>query len=169
MEYLRQYFPLQDINSVIRLFGDQLKSTEPNVAVLSLVCGFIEHHLTCKPSNDNLGPFHHDSFPVFEFDEFCRMYNQYLELIKLKLSHLDVRLKENSSDLRADCAIEDGGDKRCEGETEKDVDPASTWPTSREAVKAIADFIWSQLSTSYFKDRPHIQNVYSFLNGEYFC
>lgn len=38
-------------------------------------------------------------------------------------------------------------------------------PATREMVTGIADLVWSCLSKSYFKDRPHIQNLYSFLTG----
>ena len=40
-------------------------------------------------------------------------------------------------------------------------------PTTREFVIDVADLVWSCLSKSYFKDKPHIQNLYSFLTGEY--
>lgn len=38
-------------------------------------------------------------------------------------------------------------------------------PATREFVTDVADLIWSCLSKSYFKDKPHIQNLYSFLTG----
>lgn len=34
----------------------------------------------------------------------------------------------------------------------------------RGAIKVIADLIWSKLSNSYFKDKLHVQTVYSFLS-----
>lgn len=38
-------------------------------------------------------------------------------------------------------------------------------PATREFVVDVADLVWSCLSKSYFKDKPHIQNLYSFLTG----
>lgn len=38
-------------------------------------------------------------------------------------------------------------------------------PASRDFVVNVADLVWSCLSKSYFKDKPHIQNLYSFLTG----
>ena len=38
-------------------------------------------------------------------------------------------------------------------------------PVTREIVKGVSDLVWSCLSKSYFKDKPHIQNIYSFLTG----
>lgn len=38
-------------------------------------------------------------------------------------------------------------------------------PATREFIVHVADLVWSCLSKSYFKDKPHIQNLYSFLTG----
>lgn len=38
---------------------------------------------------------------------------------------------------------------------------------SRELVKKVSDVIWNCLSRNYYKDRPHIQSLYSFLTGYY--
>ena len=40
-------------------------------------------------------------------------------------------------------------------------------PATREFVVDVADLVWSCLSKSYFKDKPHIQNLYSFLTGKF--
>lgn len=40
-------------------------------------------------------------------------------------------------------------------------------PATRELITEVADLVWSCLSKSYFKDKPHIQNLYSFLTGKY--
>ncbi|XP_020901909.1 menin [Exaiptasia diaphana] len=42
---------------------------------------------------------------------------------------------------------------------------AENKPATREFVKSVADLVWGCLAKSYFKDRPHIQNLYSFLTG----
>ena len=39
-------------------------------------------------------------------------------------------------------------------------------PVTREIIISAADLVWGCLSKSYFKDRPHIQNLYSFLTGK---
>lgn len=40
-------------------------------------------------------------------------------------------------------------------------------PATRDFVVDVADLVWSCLSKSYFKDKPHIQNLYSFLTGKF--
>lgn len=44
---------------------------------------------------------------------------------------------------------------------------AENKPATRELVKSVADLVWGCLAKSYFKDRPHIQNLYSFLTGKF--
>ncbi|XP_041988235.1 menin [Aricia agestis] len=36
---------------------------------------------------------------------------------------------------------------------------------SRELVKRVADTVWNSLTRSYYKDRAHLQSIYSFLTG----
>ncbi|XP_064490117.1 menin-like isoform X2 [Ornithodoros turicata] len=36
---------------------------------------------------------------------------------------------------------------------------------SRELVKRVSDVIWSSLTRSYYKDRPHLQSLFSYLTG----
>lgn len=37
--------------------------------------------------------------------------------------------------------------------------------TSRELIKKISDVVWSNLHRSYYKDRAHLQTLYSYLSG----
>ena len=37
----------------------------------------------------------------------------------------------------------------------------------RALVKHVADIIWNTLSKSHYKDRPHLQSLYSYLTGQY--
>ena len=157
--HLRSYFPLKDNESVIALFADQLESCEPNLAILSLVCGYIEHHLTCKTSNLK------DVFPVMDFSSFCQIYEEYRKLLRQRSNKYDLRAKSSSCDNEI-CKKLDKLDNRSQKEYCSDRCDSEVSETSRKIIKNISDFVWGQLSTSYFKDRPHIQNLYSFLNGE---
>lgn len=38
---------------------------------------------------------------------------------------------------------------------------------SRELVKRISDVIWGSLTRSYYKDKAHLQSLYSFLTGRF--
>lgn len=37
--------------------------------------------------------------------------------------------------------------------------------SNRELVKRVSDIIWGQLPRSYYKDKAHLQSLYSFLTG----
>ena len=41
----RQFFPIKSIGDVLKLFRHELTKDEPNLALLSVVIGFIEHSL----------------------------------------------------------------------------------------------------------------------------
>jgi menin len=38
---------------------------------------------------------------------------------------------------------------------------------TRELVKRVSDIIWNSLTRSYYKDRAHLQSLYSYLTGTY--
>ena len=147
---LRKFFPLKNIESVVLLFKEQMKNGDPNLAALSLVTGFIEHELTNKSKYQNApGPgliLEEERFPVLTWETVKEMFQHFKSLLEMKLKHF---FEKNSDGI--------------EGEQKDSAEKPSY--SDRQQVKEIADFVWSQLSTSYFKDRPHLQSVYSFLNG----
>ena len=145
---LRKFFPLKDIESVVLLFKEQMKDGDPNLAALSLVTGFIENELTNKSKYQIAGLIlEEERFPVLTWETFKEMFQHFISLLETKLQHVN---KEK--------ATEKGEEKY------HSIEKPSSY-CDRQQVKEIADFVWSQLSTSYFKDRPHLQSVYSFLNG----
>ena len=145
---LRKFFPLKNIESVVSLFKEQMKDGDPNLAALSLVTGFIEHELTNKSKYQHAAGLilEEERFPVLTWETVREMFQHFQSLLEMKLKHL---LKKNSDEF--------------EGKQKDSAEKPSY--SDRQQVKEIADFVWSQLSTSYFKDRPHLQSVYSFLNG----
>ena len=36
----------------------------------------------------------------------------------------------------------------------------------RKLIKHVADIIWNTLSKSHYKDKPHLQSIYSYLTGK---
>ena len=37
---------------------------------------------------------------------------------------------------------------------------------TREQVKKVSDIVWNTLTRSYYKDRAHLQSIFSYLNGK---
>ena len=49
----RQFFPIKSIGDVLKLFRHELTKDEPNLALLSVVVGFIEHSLAVGRTTTN--------------------------------------------------------------------------------------------------------------------
>ncbi|XP_070577184.1 menin-like [Ptychodera flava] len=132
---VRQYFPIEDIKSVVKLVRAQFTGDgHPDLALLSILLGIIENALTC---NRTLGPQNQPTagveriFPIIEFSSVEALYVKFVTQIKGSV---------DTSEYRSGHA-------------------------TRDFVKKVSDVIWSSLSRSYYKDKAHLQSLYSFLTG----
>jgi len=135
----QRLFPLQDISAVVQLFKQQLESSsEPDLALLSIVAGAVENSLTCNRSLTTLketdGGDTADKVPVIdvEYHIVDALYSKFHSII---LGSVDLSMY--------------GGSKYA----------------TRELVKKVSDVIWNTLSRSYYKDKAHLQSLYSYLTG----
>uniref|UniRef100_A0A672QH39 Menin n=1 Tax=Sinocyclocheilus grahami TaxID=75366 RepID=A0A672QH39_SINGR len=139
----KKHFPLRGIDGVVQLFESELSNPEPDLALLSLVLGFVEHFLAVNrvvPVNvpgvrfEPLKPDCLDScFPTVELNLISALYGRFTAQI---LGAVDLSQYRKLA----------GG-------------------SSRELVKKVSDVIWNSLSRSYFKDRAHIQSLFSLITG----
>ncbi|XP_055595017.1 menin [Uranotaenia lowii] len=150
-------FPLRTIPDVIRLFRQQLnnRDEEPDLTLLSIVTGLIEHSLTTKvlessaagsgsgsgTSQQKHGPDSQQphievisNFPVIKYDVIEGLYKKF----KMVLSPIEKLLVKNTMDSKF---------------------------ASREIIKKVSDIIWNSLLRSSYKDRAHLQSLYSYLCG----
>uniref|UniRef100_A0A8C3II38 Menin n=1 Tax=Chrysemys picta bellii TaxID=8478 RepID=A0A8C3II38_CHRPI len=138
-------FPLRSVEDVVRLFMAELQQEQPDLVLLSLVLGFVEHFLAVNrviPTNvpgisfePRPGP-EPDSltyFPVAELSIVAALYARFTAQIR--------------------------------GAVDLSLYPRPEGFSSRELVKKVSDVIWNSLSRSYFKDRAHIQSLFSFITG----
>ena len=130
----KRHFPLQNIQSCVNFFRDQLENNEqPNLALMSIVLGTIENTLTVNRAvsqgidEKSLQP----NFPIIDWSTVEPLYQKFVALV------------QGSIDLTA---YEDKY-------------------SNRELVKRVADIIWAQLPRSYYKDKAHLQSLFSFLTG----
>lgn len=140
----KKHFPLRGIDGVVKLFESELSNPEPDLALLSLVLGFVEHFLAVNrvvPVNvpsvrfEPLKPDCLDScFPTVELNLISALYERFTAQI---LGAVDLSQYRKPA----------GG-------------------SSRELVKKVSDVIWNSLSRSYFKDRAHIQSLFSLITGK---
>lgn len=133
----RQHFPLDDIPSIVRLFKQQLESSsEPNLALLSIVVGAVENSLTTNTNvsvqkeTDTLGDH---KLPTVEYRIAEALYSKFHALIKGA-----VDLTQYSGSKYA----------------------------TRELVKKVSDVVWNGLPRSFYKDKAHFQSLYSYLTGK---
>ncbi|XP_037538202.1 menin [Nematolebias whitei] len=139
----KKYFPLKGIEGVVQLFEAELHKSEPDLALLSLVLGFVEHFLAVNrviPINvpgvcfEPLEPECPSScFPTVELGMISALYERFTAQIRGAVDLSQYRRTATGS--------------------------------SRELVKKVSDVIWNSLSRSYFKDRAHIQSLFSLITG----
>ncbi|XP_062551686.1 menin [Armigeres subalbatus] len=145
-------FPLRTIPDVLRLFRQQLTNRveEPDLTLLSIVTGLIEHSLTTKvlessgpapaqhggPGGGNQQPHIEviSNFPVIRYDAVEGLYKKF----KNVLAPIEKLLVKNTMDSKF---------------------------ASREIIKKVSDIIWNSLLRSSYKDRAHLQSLYSYLCG----
>ena len=166
---MSDFFPLKTVGDVLKLFEYELSKKEPNLVMLSIVAGEIENSMTnVKPivkedstidvipigvpnagkqklgdadlTNTNL-PIE----PVLYWDLVHALYQKFESIIK---SCCDVNLLQAARSNK----------HLSESERGKDI---------RALVKHVADIVWNTLSKSQYKDRPHLQSIYSYLTGNY--
>ncbi|XP_051985725.1 menin-like [Xyrauchen texanus] len=139
----KKHFPLRGIDAVVQLFQSELSNPEPDLALLSLVLGFVEHFLAVNrvvPVNVpgvRFEPLTPDClntcFPSVELNLISALYERFTAQIRGALDLSQYRKPAGGS--------------------------------SRELVKKVSDVIWNSLSRSYFKDRAHIQSLFSLITG----
>ncbi|XP_017282474.1 menin isoform X1 [Kryptolebias marmoratus] len=139
----KKFFPLRGIDGVVQLFDAELHKSEPDLTLLSLVLGFVEHFLAVNrvvPINvpgvrfEPLEPDCPSScFPTVELGMISALYERFTAQIRGAVDLSQFRRTSAGS--------------------------------SRELVKKVSDVIWNSLSRSYFKDRAHIQSLFSLITG----
>ena len=174
-----EFFPLRKIGDVLNLFEHQLKQQndkdgkEPNLTMLAIVAGAIENSMTQgKPS---LKDETSDDFPKSSNSK-CdsnKAMNEDSDLTNTNLSiepvlHWDLveaLYKKFESVIKGFCDVnilEDARRISVNSDTEK----YERSKKVRVLIKHVADIIWNTLTKSQYKDRPHLQSIYSYLTGK---
>lgn len=130
------YFPFQNIQGVVKLFQDQLN--RPEEPNLSLLSIVLGVIENILTVNRNV-PTDIDTSKSLE-PIFPVIEFSIIEALYNKFITM-VKSSVDLTEYRSDYA-------------------------TRELVKKVSDVIWSSLTRSYYKDRAHLQSLYSFLTGE---
>ena len=138
-----ELFPLTSIDSVISLFRSEVSSSKhPDLALLSIALGAVECGLTCDSTlllgkSSVVDTVQSISFPVIQLAEVDTLYQKFSALIHQAVP----------PSILAPCR------------------KGRTVVTTRDAVRTVSNVVWSFLSSSYHKDRAHIQSLYSLLTS----
>ncbi|CAG9785707.1 unnamed protein product [Diatraea saccharalis] len=133
----KHLFPIDSIQKVCDLFDEQLRSEkEPDLALFSIIVGAVENNLTnIKNSDKDVN---------LSTKKFVKMKFPSLEWDEVRsLNERFVTLMRGGVENKLLC-----------GEF-----------ATRDLVKRVADIVWNSLTRSYYKDRAHLQSIYSFLTG----
>ncbi|XP_045768808.1 menin [Maniola jurtina] len=133
----KHFFPIDSIQKVCDLFEEQLRrNEEPDLALFSIIIGAVENNLTkVKNSEKDVN---------LSSNKFIKMTFPSVEWDEVKtLYDRFVSLMKSGVDT-----------KLLSGEL-----------ATRDLVKRVADVVWNSLTRSYYKDRAHLQSIYSFLTG----
>uniref|UniRef100_A0A1B6KSE4 Menin n=2 Tax=Cicadellinae TaxID=33370 RepID=A0A1B6KSE4_9HEMI len=134
----RKIFPLQDITSVVRLFKKELDGkSEPDLALLSIIVGAVENSMTCNRS-----------FPATNETDVFGDTPKHLTPVEYHI--VEALYSKFHSIIKGTVDMSIYGDLKY---------------ATRELVKRVSDVIWNSLTRSYYKDRAHLQSLYSYLTG----
>ncbi|KAJ8896897.1 hypothetical protein PR048_002243 [Dryococelus australis] len=133
----RQLFPLEDIASIKKLFKQQLEgTTEPDLAWLSIIVGAVENSLTCNRT----------------------------VTVQNKENNVEGCGKIPAVEYHIAQALYAKFHALIKGSVDLTQFGTGKYAT-RELVKKVSDVVWNSLTRSYYKDRAHLQSLYSYLTG----
>jgi len=148
----RRLFPLVTVGSVVQLFRQQLTGgeEEPDLTLLSVVAGCVENCMTAvrlAPSQTSQTEPLADNEP--REPEVADVENLKLEP-KVELHIVEALCAKFESVIKGYCDLSLFRDGKF---------------ASRALVKRVSDIVWNTLSKSQYKDRAHLQSIYSYLTG----
>lgn len=182
---LAKLFPLKSTTDVVRFFRQHLESdTEPDLTLLSIITGTIENTLTSKcvattvpaaivdcaanqtnphgvggtqqtsnTSSSGGTPIELSNFPVVHLDAVQELYKKFKTILATVDGHGNGTTNKH------------GKQKPTGAAQSAAAAGAVAQYASREIIKKVSDVVWNSLIRSTYKDRAHLQSLYSYLAG----
>lgn len=214
IDILRQkpFFPLKNFEDVEKLFEFNVDQSngEPNLALLSIVAGLIEHSLVTVTDKDDLAANsrpvdHRKDIAQKRFASNQHHHHQHLSSTSneanrnLHNPHGTINLHSQSnlgdSDEFNEAGYVSSGDSGASGNSTPDISANDNLPIpeiefeivetlykrfvdqfrgsidfkdaelhkTNLKIKKISDSVWEHLSNSYYKDKAHLQSIFSYL------
>ena len=155
------FFPITTVGQLRKLFESQLAGDQPNLALLSIVVGFVENTLThCKDV---------PAVTAFEPSSVQPEDNEPDDATAVNLAIdppvtwdvVETLMAKFQATVRGFCDADLLSAVRTGAKDDYAVN-------ARRLIKHVADIVWNTLSKSQYKDRPHLQSIYSYLTGKHF-
>ena len=161
----KQHFPLRSTEAVIALFREHLVDRkEPNLTLLSVVLGALENSLTSnrgQTSRDRSGSQKVDTdVSAAETVEAAHSTSSVTSISKLN--------KRCSTGLPAlQLSVVEALYEHFVTIVKGSVDISSHLErySSASLVKKVSDVIWGALTRTFYKDRAHLQTIFTLLTG----
>jgi len=151
----RSLFPLSTIGNVVHLFRLELTDDhhDPDIVLLSIVVGCIENSLTSPRTGavSEDGNLLCASVTDFEEPEVADVENLRIEP-PVELHIVEALYAKFEAVVRGYCDLSLFKEEGRKG-------------ASRALIKRVSDIIWNTLTKSQYKDRAHLQSIYSYLTG----
>ncbi|XP_794534.2 menin [Strongylocentrotus purpuratus] len=134
----RKLFPVDNVRAILKIFRSELEGDhEPNLTVLSVVVGMVENILTSNRASSQGQAADENRMCIEPIFPVIELPN--VEALCAKFE-AQVKGSVDLSDYKSEFA-------------------------TREMVKKVSDIIWSSLSRAYYKDKAHLQSLFSYLTG----
>jgi len=137
----RMKFPLNTVDAVIALVIDQLDARdEPNLALLSIVLGAVEQSLTINVVKD-LPPVRHGT---------VRGTAQGRSIPPLTLATVEALYEQFATMIKGSIDMTTARHGKY---------------TTPDSLKKVSDVVWEACPRTVYKDRSHLQHLYTLLAG----
>lgn len=172
-EKVKNRFPLKTIDAVIDIFRDQLEDrNEPNLALLSILIGILEHSLTVNrpptgeefsaTSTDRRQKSHAaDGQEATAGEQSKQLTDPVDKTIDVHEKPVDSIPAIEFSDVEA---LYEQFVTLVKGSVDLSCHRAKY--TSPELLKAVSDVVWTALTRTYYKDRAHLHTLFTMLTGK---
>ncbi|XP_071512112.1 menin-like [Diadema antillarum] len=134
----RKLFPVDNIRSVLEIFRSELSGDhEPNLAFLSVVVGMVENILTSNRASAHGQAADENRMCIEPIFPVIELPN-----VEALFAKFETQVKGSV-----------------------DLSNHKSQYATRDMVKKVSDIIWSSLSRAYYRDRAHLQSLFSYLTG----
>ena len=147
----RALYPIKSANEFLEVLDLHIvnhEDSEPNLAYLSILFGYLEHELTINQmTSASAGDGSVlEVIDSEEGDDNMEFPILHLQIVEGLLKHFALTIKAQVDRSLTEFTTRSGY-------------------ATKKLCKLVSDIIWNGLSRSYHKDKAHIQSIFSYLTG----